>query len=140
MKTCSKCKLTKESGDFSIKSSTRDGLSYQCRSCTNEYSTAYNAKRRAQGFKSGTSHWDKDNPHKKNTHQKVRWAVKSGTLEKPECCEACDSTTNIVGHHEDYDKPLEVLWLCRRCHGMLHRSNERIKDGRLVYEPLFQNA
>jgi len=24
------------------------------------------------------------------------------------------------GHHEDYSKPLEVVWLCKRHHGLLH--------------------
>jgi len=137
MKTCSKCKLTKELDEFSIKNQAKDGLNYQCRSCCNKRTREYLKEKRTY---QPTAIWDKLNPDKRRTHQKVHKAVKSGTLEKPECCEACDNTTNIVGHHEDYDKPLEVLWLCRRCHGMLHRSNERIKDGRLVYEPLFQNA
>ena len=140
MKTCSKCKLTKESDDFSINSKAKDGLNYYCRSCCNKRSTAYNAERRALGIKTSAEMWDIKNPQKKSTHGVVHRAVKSGTLKKPDCCEACSSTSKIVGHHEDYDKPLEVEWLCRKCHGMLHRSNERIKDGRLVYEPLFQNA
>jgi hypothetical protein len=32
-------------------------------------------------------------------------------------------------HHEDYDKPLQVRWICRKCHVELHRN-----DGKAVAE------
>jgi len=35
-------------------------------------------------------------------------------------CEVCDSTENLVRHHFDYDKPLNVTTLCRRCHRTIH--------------------
>lgn len=39
-------------------------------------------------------------------------------------CETCGET-KVDGHHADYGKPLEVIWLCRRHHIEEHR---RIKD------------
>lgn len=27
----------------------------------------------------------------------------------------------IHGHHEDYKKPLEVVWVCFACHAIRHR-------------------
>lgn len=35
-------------------------------------------------------------------------------------CEHCASL-KVQGHHEDYTKPLAVIWLCRRCHTKEHQ-------------------
>lgn len=39
----------------------------------------------------------------------------------PEPCERCGSES-VEAHHDDYDKPLDVRWLCRGHHMELHRS------------------
>jgi hypothetical protein len=39
----------------------------------------------------------------------------------PQPCRVCGSE-KVEMHHEDYDKPLDVTWLCRPCHLALHRS------------------
>lgn len=49
-------------------------------------------------------------------------AVRDGKLIKPEKCTLCLSIENIEGHHPDYDKPLEVVWLCRKCHRNYHKE------------------
>lgn len=51
----------------------------------------------------------------------VRWAVKSGSLVRPSKCERCGAEGEVHGHHEDYSKSLDVVWLCRVCHGAVHR-------------------
>jgi hypothetical protein len=49
-------------------------------------------------------------------------ALKSGALVKPDACEECGLPASeagkrgLHGHHADYDKPLEVRWLCPKCH------------------------
>ena len=40
-------------------------------------------------------------------------------------CKHCGGTTNIQIHHKDYDKPLEVEWICRSCHMDHHYGSER---------------
>lgn len=47
-------------------------------------------------------------------------AKKNGTLiNKP--CVICGDI-NVVAHHEDYSKPLDVIWLCRKHHSELHNG------------------
>jgi len=51
----------------------------------------------------------------------VKTAVINGTLKKPASCSECGAeNVRIDGHHEDYDKPLDVVWLCAACHGKRH--------------------
>ena len=53
--------------------------------------------------------------------QAVHNKLKSGRLEKPERCERCqDTTENLDAHHGDYSQPLDVVWLCRACHNIVH--------------------
>jgi hypothetical protein len=67
---------------------------------------------------------------KENARKVLARAVARGDIVRPERCEDCggegqayeDGRSPIQGHHEDYDKPLEVAWLCRRCHGARHRE------------------
>ena len=53
-------------------------------------------------------------------HQMVRFAIREGRL-KPKPCERCGNP-NVVAHHEDYNKPLDVTWLCRSCHKNRHNE------------------
>ncbi len=44
---------------------------------------------------------------------------------EPQPCEVCGSTVRVVAHHDDYSKPLEIRWLCRSHHGLLHAELSR---------------
>lgn len=54
-------------------------------------------------------------------HDRVYGAVRSGKLIRPEHCSACNKKCKPEAHHDDYEKPLEVRWLCRACHIALHK-------------------
>jgi hypothetical protein len=60
-------------------------------------------------------------------------ALSKGIIERKTHCEKClnagvfeDGRTAIQGHHCDYNKPLDVLWLCQKCHHEWHKSNNAI--------------
>ena len=63
----------------------------------------------------------KDDPVKKKAWRVkdiLRWAVESGKIKRGPC-EACGKD-KTAGHHEDYDYPLDVIWLCREHHVGVH--------------------
>lgn len=64
--------------------------------------------------------WKKANRHKLRAYKKVENALANGTLMK-ESCEVC-SAARVHAHHDDYDKPLEVRWLCQPHHAEIHRK------------------
>lgn len=59
--------------------------------------------------------WALRNPKAVGARQKVYQALKSGRLVKPERCPNCNERRKLVGHHEDYDYPFRVTWLCYSC-------------------------
>lgn len=58
----------------------------------------------------------------------VRQAVKLGKLKKPIYCRCCGRNKPLQGHHKDYSKPLDVIWLCASCHGFLHSYLQTIAE------------
>ena len=60
-------------------------------------------------------------------HSVVQKAILSGRLVR-EPCSRCGAP-KAQAHHEDYSKPLDVAWLCRKCHKQRHRELKRQPDG-----------
>ncbi len=55
--------------------------------------------------------------------RKTRSAIKAGVLIRPVACSKCDAMprrrdglNGVQAHHTDYSKPLQVEWLCPKCH------------------------
>jgi len=60
---------------------------------------------------------------KQKAHGIVFQETKKKTIIKPKHCSICKTDRRrLVAHHKDYNKPREVLWLCDRCHKMVHNS------------------
>ena len=57
---------------------------------------------------------------KHKARAKVEYAVKSGKLTKPELCSRCEKESMVEAHHDNYKKPLDVVWVCRNCHYEIH--------------------
>jgi ribosomal protein L40E len=79
---------------------------------------AYAARKRAHRSNK-RQYGEKDRARKRLLH-----ALRMGYVVKPAACSRCGATTKIQGHHEDYERPLDVVWLCSCCHGERHRKTE----------------
>ena len=52
---------------------------------------------------------------------RVKTAVENGKLFKPDFCQWCERPSSMLhAHHRDYEKPLEIIWLCPPCHAKIH--------------------
>lgn len=60
----------------------------------------------------------------------VRKAIKQGSLRK-KFCEICGEQ-KVEAHHCDYNKPLDVMWLCKKHHAEWHRNNKPIYKGEQI--------
>lgn len=121
----------------------RNGLMSQCRKCHTRQTNAARErnpdKRRAYARqwvkKDLAAHPEKyarrerERRHNPATRQralarkKLTTHVARGKLIKPDTCSQCGGDGDgrpIHGHHADYSKPLDVEWLCFRCHAMRH--------------------
>lgn len=61
---------------------------------------------------------------KQEARQAVSYAIRVGTLVRPDDCSECAGPGPVDAHHHNYDRPLSVVWLCRPCH-MRHHAEER---------------
>ena len=55
----------------------------------------------------------------------VMVAKRAGELLPPVTCQHCGKVAKLHGHHPDYEKPLEVVWLCPKCHAAEHSRIRR---------------
>lgn len=73
-------------------------------------------------------------PEKMRARSLMSAAIKRGQLVR-QPCEKCGEP-KVHGHHTDYSKPLDVMWLCRKHHYEEHRRRHahiaRIKEMRKV--------
>lgn len=70
--------------------------------------------------------WVSKNPEKYKAHKAVKKAIANGSLVRSPC-EVCgqfklrsDGRSAIQAHHDDYSKPLEIIWLCHDHHAERH--------------------
>ena len=159
MKTCTRCGINKPHDLFQIRKASHDGLTASCKQCLSEYDKTranlpHRVKMREDYAKTdsgivarnrGRAKWaylNKDkiyqitksyreqNPKKATAHGQLAYAIKIGTIAKSESCESCKNTDAVIhGHHDDYDKPLVVRWLCALCHRQWHTENGEALNG-----------
>ena len=133
-KVCFKCGADKPLGEFYRHPKMADGHLNKCKECNKRDVRENRAKRvdyyreydRARGnrlTKERISHYNHAFPKKTKARNAVSNAVRDGKLTKPNACQSCGSGGFIHGHHDDYDRPLDVRWLCAACHSQWHKAN-----------------
>lgn len=66
-------------------------------------------------------------------------AIEKGSVTRVAKCESCgnsptfkDGRIGVQAHHCDYNKPLDVMWLCQMCHHEWHKNNKPIKKRKVA--------
>lgn len=76
------------------------------------------------------SSWRKRNKDKVRAQAAVKRAIGRGELVR-QPCEQCGAQS-VHAHHDDYTQPLDVRWLCPKCHGRHHQiERERRREREL---------
>jgi len=140
-KMCAVCHESKPLSEFHRDSRKRDGLQRCCRRCNSAVAYEWQKKNRErylQNHRKAAKGYMARNPEVRLAHERrmreihperynarksLRLAIAACRVVKPSTCESCHQPTEsrrLHGHHEDYSKPLDVRWLCRRCHEALH--------------------
>ena len=133
MKTCLKCNETKELHSFYKHPDMKDGYLNFCKDCKKEYAINYrnenisivrqkDKKRhspemltveRKRNRATITKNWRREDKNRSKCHNFVKRHM---SHLKPDECSICEKKNKIIAHHEDYDKPGEVVWCCQACH------------------------
>jgi uncharacterized protein YgiM (DUF1202 family) len=107
--------------NFHVATTQVSGYSSLCKDC-------FRAYRKTNEWKDSnlraTKKWSSLNSDKVKAHRKVQNSIRRGKLNKGRC-EVCGSE-KAHAHHEDYSKPLEVIWLCHDHHTKLHREKRNV--------------
>jgi hypothetical protein len=135
-KECFKCKTVKPLEDFYKHSMMADGRFNKCKTCTKsdvlehrnknlerirEYDRERGKKPERRASSAAISQaWRREDPRRQRAHNAVTRAIKKERLVRAPCCR-CGSERSLA-HHEDYDKPLDVIWLCQPCHKQRHKE------------------
>jgi hypothetical protein len=144
-KKCFKCRQVKELKEFYKHPPSKDGYLGKCKECTKRDVKLYREKnitkirtydrnrgklpRRIESNAARNQLRRKQHPLKYAAHTRLNNAVRDGKIEKPKHCQQCGAKTRIHGHHRDYSKPLDVIWLCQICHKADHIKQKHWKQG-----------
>jgi len=125
MARCKTCGATEDQADFYASIATYCKVHWRAMVAKNrkaniEKCRAYD---RARGNRQGYSYvkeYRAANPEKYKAHTMVGNAVRGGRLVKLPCI-VC-GLKKSVAHHEDYSKPLDVVWYCQAHHKERHKQ------------------
>ena len=142
LKRCTKCGRELPETCFNWSDRARGRRQGMCRDCFSKYNRERYAKNR-DGVRRAVREYRREhpdavirtrlatnarNPTKVNARRCVEAAMKAGVLVRPDHCSGCgcsDSEHRIEAHHNDYSRPLDVIWLCTPCHRRMDAQRRR---------------
>ena len=86
-----------------------------------EYQRSYYLKNKPREREKARARYKKEVAY---AHTLVKRAIEKGELVRGPCVICGEAKSE--GHHEDYTKPLEVIWLCKKHHRQLHAKEEAL--------------
>ena len=132
-KECSNCRKERPFSSFGKATTRPDGLNAYCKVCARKLGKkryrvdvdSSRAKSRKKAKRdSGANARNRANrtadPRKHRARLAVNYAIGAGHLARPSVCERCNGGHRIEAHHESYDAPLDIVWLCVMCHRERH--------------------
>lgn len=138
-KRCFKCKAVKELSLFYKHPNMLDGHLNKCKECTKKdvgvnrkarvgYYRNYDVirsktEKRIQLRNKTTAEYERKYPDRVKAVNAVNNALRDGRIKKFPCA-FCGSKKS-VGHHEDYSRPFDVIWLCQSHHKQLHAERDK---------------
>lgn len=144
MKKCIKCGEEKPDECFYRQAGGKGGRRGTCGPCATAYYRAYVEMkvRKNPDYVKETSRRNrrnkKENPtgmtktravvdrHKVKVRSQTRCAVLRGDILRGPCSE-CGATDRVHAHHEDYSRPLDIIWLCKACHSKRHAEINEVR-------------
>ena len=136
-KECKKCHRVRNIDQFYTHKPMRDGHLSFCKECVcsrmarkwRENVEVNRAKERERGrkrrkqpgYKEKRSEYSRAYFKKYPKRYIAKMRVKKLYKKRPYSCELCGTSGKIQGHHNDYRKPLIVVWVCPPCHSKIHK-------------------
>ena len=71
-------------------------------------------------------------PERIAARREVVKALRRGDLTKATHCNDCPASEHLEAHHEDYNQPLNVEWLCIVCHRLRHPIDKLGRSRKVV--------
>lgn len=117
MKKCEKCKKQLPKESFYKNKYKKDGIASTCKNCMKNYLNEYKTRKdwREKRYLQ-TVLYRKTFPDRYRAYAKVNNGKRDGKVKQTEACEHCGKKIRLEAAHTDYSKPLDVIWLCRKCH------------------------
>lgn len=132
-KVCPKCKVEKLFNQYYRDITTKLGISVYCMPCQRKQASDYEKTEKGKAtVRRKNANMVAKYPIKSQARRILHSKVKSGVIIKPTQCSLCNNYFQkrwIQAHHEDYNRPLDVLWLCDICHKKKHN---KIIDKQLI--------
>ena len=116
-KVCPNCKQEKVAVEFGMDRRSKTGLKSWCKVCSNKHRNDYRKKNPYQRYTFNSF-------IKETCRRFTSTLINYGFIEEPDECEVCGSDERLHAHHLSYENPLDVVFVCHKCHNQIHNDEK----------------